>query len=399
MRSFTLVYLLAFFFLFFSLGYITMRSLSFILNKVTVKLFKWIFIFSHFLVFICFLILYIYPFHISDGIINYSVYSSFNVILILIFLIDIVISFASILNFLFSPTKKTFIYIGFIISIGLTFTILTGTIFGINNIKVTRIEVEFNNLPKGFDEFKILQLSDIHLGNLKNQNNLIKKTIKLINQTDFDLLVFTGDLVNNFSYETDNYMNLFKELTSVKPSYSILGNHDYGEYTNWKSDEEKNKNFNSIISAHKEMGFKLLRNENVIINRNGDSIFLAGVENWGHPPFPQHASLEKALADISNESFTILLTHDPAHWESCIENKKNIELTLSGHTHGLQWGIKLAGIPFSLSGLTRKHWGGLYSSNNLKLYVNTGLGTIGLPWRIDMAPEITLLTLKRIKID
>ena len=123
------------------------------------------------------------------------------------------------------------------------------------------------------------------------------------------------------------------------------------------------------------------------------------MENWGHSPFPQHANLEKALADISNESFTILLTHEPAHWESCIENKKNIELTLSGHTHGLQWGIKLAGIPFSLSGLTRKHWGGLYSSNNLKLYVNTGLGTIGLPWRIDMAPEITLLTLKRIKID
>ena len=344
--------------------------------------------------------MYVYPFNIRDGSVNYSFYSVFNALLLILFIVDLVMSFALILNFISNTGKtKIFIYIGSIISAGITGGIVTGTLWGTNKFKINEIELAYSNLPPDFNGFRILQISDIHLGNINDQGKLIKKAIKLIENADHDILVFAGDLVNNFYYETEEYLNLFRELTSCCPSYSILGNHDYGDYTYWKSDTDKKSNFDAIISAHETMGFKLLRNENRVIKNKNDSIFIVGVENWGHPPFPQYADLDKALEGITAGSFTVLLTHDPAHWESCIENKKDIELTLSGHTHGLQWGIKIAGIPFSLAWLTRKYWGGLYSSYNSHLYVNTGLGTIGLPWRIDMPPEITLITLKRVEVD
>ena len=188
-------------------------------------------------------------------------------------------------------------------------------------------------------------------------------------------------------------------MTRNVPSYSILGNHDYGDYTNWESPDEKRRNFELIKSLHAKTGFTLLNNESNILRRGEDSIFIAGVENWGHSPFPQYADIEKALQGISPEDFTLFMTHDPAHWESKVEGKRNIELTLSGHTHGLQWGIKTAGVPFSLACFTRKYWGGLYRNGQAVLYVNTGLGMVGVPWRIDMAPEITVFTLKSGEIN
>ena len=400
MRSFELTYLLIFFGFFSILGFASMLSFGKIIKKSLDRSFKCIFLLIHFLIFAGFFLMYVYPFNIRDGSVNYSFYSVFNALLLILFIVDLVMSFALILNFISNTGKtKIFIYIGSIISAGITGGIVTGTLWGTNKFKINEIELAYSNLPPDFNGFRILQISDIHLGNINDQGKLIKKAIKLIENADHDILVFAGDLVNNFYYETEEYLNLFRELTSCCPSYSILGNHDYGDYTYWKSDTDKKSNFDAIISAHETMGFKLLRNENRVIKNKNDSIFIVGVENWGHPPFPQYADLDKALEGITAGSFTVLLTHDPAHWESCIENKKDIELTLSGHTHGLQWGIKIAGIPFSLAWLTRKYWGGLYSSYNSHLYVNTGLGTIGLPWRIDMPPEITLITLKRVEVD
>jgi len=397
MRSFALFYLLLFFVVFAAIGLGSMLSFSKIIDKSETRRFKLVFLAIHFLIFVTFLLIYVYPFSVRDGNVNYSFYSVFNVFLLILFIVDIVMSLALILNSVFSTHRTNlFIYFGLIMSTGITGGLAAGTLWGMCNFKINEIELKYNNLPQGFNDYKILQLSDIHIGNINDRGKLIERAVEIIDDIDFDILVFTGDMVNNFSYETDGFIDLFRDLTSCCPSFSILGNHDYGDYTNWKSDYEKENNFNAIITALKTMGFTVLRNEHEVIKHNCDSIFLVGVENWGHPPFPQYANLEKALFD---STFTILLTHDPAHWESCVENKKDIELTLSGHTHGLQWGIKLAGIPFSLSWLTRKYWGGLYSSGNSHLYVNTGLGTIGLPWRIDMLPEITLFTLKRTEVD
>ncbi len=398
MRSFALIYLLVFFILFTLLGVASMLSFNRILNRS--KKFKLIFGIFHFIIFVSFLLLYVYPFQIRDGNINYSLYSVLNVFLLILFIVDIVMSLALLLNFSFNTRKSDlFIYIGMILSAGITGGIAAGSLLGTDYFQIREIKLEYKNLPPGFDGYRILQLSDVHLGNINNCSKLINKTISLIDETEFDVLVFTGDLVNNFSYETEKYADMFRYLTSRCPSYSILGNHDYGDYTNWKNEYEKKRNFDEILSAHKKMGFNMLRNEFQTLKNSEDSIFLVGVENWGHAPFPQYANLDKAMKGIPQNSFTVLLSHDPAHWESCIENKKDIELTLSGHTHGLQWGIKFAGIPFSLAWLTRKYWGGLYSSAGSHLYVNTGLGTIGIPWRIDMPPEITLITLKRVEVD
>jgi predicted MPP superfamily phosphohydrolase len=226
-------------------------------------------------------------------------------------------------------------------------------------------------------------------------NKVKEKTIEI----NPDVILFTGDLVNNFSGEIKGWQDVFQEINKNRASYSILGNHDYGDYTNWKSDAEKTENFNQILSSHKTFGFNLINNNHVKLKAGTDSLYIIGVENWGHPPFPQYANLEQAMIGIPENAFKILLSHDPAHWEQIIKFRDDIGLTLSGHTHGMQWGIKKAGFTFSLIYLTRENWGGLYKYGNSRLYVNTGLGTVGIPWRIDMPGELTVISLKRIEVD
>ncbi|GAB1452371.1 hypothetical protein MASR2M47_24270 [Draconibacterium sp.] len=219
------------------------------------------------------------------------------------------------------------------------------------------------------------------------------------NKIDPDIILFTGDLVNNFSNELIGWDSIFKGITQNRDCFSILGNHDYGNYTTWKSEAEKIENFNQIVSGNKTFGFRLLNNEHVKLKTKTDSIYIVGVENWGHPPFPQYANIEKAVAGIPKDAFKILMTHDPAHWDEVIKYRGDFGFTISGHTHGMQWGIMRAGITFSLIYFTRQKWGGLYKFNDSYLYVNTGLGTVGIPWRINMPAEITVFTLKRVEID
>jgi predicted MPP superfamily phosphohydrolase len=347
-----------------------------------------------------FIFLYIYPNHPRQAN-NYKFHLIFNVIFFIDFIIKLLLAISFLCYFFFRKNQKSKIILlaGAIISICVTITLLFSTVQGKREVHLRQIELYFRNLPEQFNNYSILQISDFHLGSFFNSQQLFIKTTEIIEEIQPQLILFTGDLVNNFSNETLGWEKFFQTINSNRQSFSILGNHDYGDYSTWINEKVKVENFDAIVAAHKKMGFHLLRNENVVIRSENDSIFLAGVENWGHWPFPQYANLDKALQNIPDEGFTILLSHDPAHWASQVNGKKNIELTLSGHTHGLQWGIKIAGITFSLSYFTQKYWAGLYGENQSYLYVNTGMGTIGVPWRIDLPAELTLITLKRIKIN
>lgn len=356
-------------------------------------------IYSLLLVF-TFIFLYIYPNQPRNAK-NYDVYFYFNTILFIDFFIKLILSFFYLIYLFYrkSRTGRSILISGIIIGTGIGLVMLYGTIWGKRGLKVTHVELHFKNLPPKFNNYKIVQFSDLHLGSFLHSTALLQKTERHIKEIHPDLILFTGDLVNNFWEETIGWEPLFNRINAAGNSYSILGNHDYGNYTTWKSKAAKEENFKKIVEAEKKLGFHLLRNQHVPIVLEGDTIYLAGVENWGHPPFPQLANLNEALKGVPETGFKILMTHDPAHWESRVKGKRNIEFTLSGHTHGMQWGIKLAGIPFSLAYFIRKDWGGLYHWKKDYLYVNTGLGTVGIPWRIDMTPELTVFTLKRGEVD
>ncbi len=395
MRSFLMIFWI-FFILFYVL--ITLGTLQVLIHLIKTKFkirISRIFILLSIALISTLLLLYIWPGDIRNTK-NYSLYYIFNGILLLDFIFKTPLSlFFVIGRLLFKNKKRRIVYwIGLIISMSLSLVLFYGIVFGRNSLSIQKVELEFSTLPKEFDNYKIVHISDIHLGSFLHSKKLMKNVQSQIQNIKPDLILFTGDLVNNFSYELDGWDTIFNKINSTEHSFSILGNHDYGNYSNWKSESDKIENFNILTRAHSSMGFELLRNENSVISVGTDSIYIIGVENWGHPPFPQYANLKQALAGVPSNAFKILLTHDPAHWEAQIDGKKDIQLTLSGHSHGLQLGFVKAGIPFSLSYLTRKNWGGLYKSNNNYLYVNTGLGTVGIPFRIDMPAEITVISLR-----
>jgi hypothetical protein len=364
-------------------------------NKRLLKRSLW---FLNVIIILGFIFLYIYP-NQPRNTTNYPIYFYFNATLFTFFIFNIPNALAFVLHWFIDKKSIIISLTGFIISAGLGISLLYGVVVGKQRITVKEITLNYQNLPENFDNYRIVQFSDLHIGGMLKSNKLLDKTKAKIKKVDTDLLLFTGDLVNNLQTETNGFLPVLKEMGDLSLSYSILGNHDYGDYTKWDSPEEKQANLEGIISVLNETGFTLLNNQHTVIKAGNDSIFLVGVENWGHPPFPQYADLEKALQGVPEEAFTILMTHDPAHWESQVKGKKSIELTLSGHTHGWQWGLKPAGITFSLACLISKYWGGLYRKGSSVLYVNTGLGSVGIPWRLDMQPEITVFTLKRGEID
>ncbi len=280
-----------------------------------------------------------------------------------------------------------------LIASGIFIVIASGIFWGRHNLNIEKHDLNLENFPQQLDGLKIVQLSDIHLGSFGQDPKVLKSTANLIKQIQPDLLLFTGDIVNNFSNEIDGFELLLKQLPAKYGKFAILGNHDYGDYSTWPDSIHKKQNLDQIKNGLVQAGFKLLLNQWEKVNINDTSIYVVGVENWGHPPFPQYARLDQATNNLPPHAFQILLTHDPAHWKAKIEKKTTIPLTLSGHTHGGQFGIKIAGIEFSPICLYQKIWGGLYQSENQFIYVNRGLGTIGFPGRIEMQPEITVLTL------
>ncbi len=274
-------------------------------------------------------------------------------------------------------------------------SMLYGITKGKYDFKVNKVKLSFKNLPKAFEGFKIVQISDIHSGSFDSREAIIDG-IKLVNDQSADLVLFTGDLVNNDSREILPFIDDFKRLRAPHGIYSVLGNHDYGDYKQWNSVQEKQENMELLYQFQKKMGFRLLNNENTLISKEGESIGIYGVENWGNPPFPQNGDLDKALAGSENVDFKILMSHDPTHWNKKVVNHPvHFDLTLSGHTHGMQFGVEIPGFSWSPIKYIYPEWAGLYKKEDQLLYVNRGFGFLGFPGRVGIWPEITLIELTR----
>lgn len=263
------------------------------------------------------------------------------------------------------------------------------------NIQVTEVDLPVSNLPAEFEDFKIVQISDLHTGTYGTDTTYLSKLVGKINSLEPDLIVFTGDIVNRHSSELTPFVNVLSKLDAPFGVYSILGNHDYGDYSEWSDDAAKKADVENLAAMQRQMKWRLLRNETDMIRRGGDSIAIVGVENVGDPPFALYGSLADSYPDLSDGVTKILLSHNPAHWNMEIENNANanVALTLSGHTHAMQ--MELFG--FSPAVFRYRNWGGLYYDNDKShaLYVNIGTGTVGLPMRLGATPEITVLTLSR----
>ena len=285
--------------------------------------------------------------------------------------------------------------IGWILAI-LPFTgMLYGMIRGRYAFRVLKEKLTFPNLPASANGLRIVHISDIHIGSFFEDREVVQRGFDMVNALNPDIIFFTGDMVNNFASETDGFEENFKSLKAKYGKYSILGNHDYGDYVNWESDAVKAESLERLKEFQTKMGFKLLLNEWVPFKTDQGEMFeIIGVENWGEGGFAKYGDLDKAMQGTNPDRFQILLTHDPSHFEAKVLGKTKIDLTLSGHTHGMQLGVEIPGIiKWSPAQYKYKRWGGLYNEASQYIYVNRGFGYIGFPGRVGMPPEITLIEL------
>ena len=275
-------------------------------------------------------------------------------------------------------------------------SILYGMYKGKYNFKVLKYTLHFEDLPKAFDGFRLTQISDVHSGSFDNMHK-VSYAIDLINEQESDVVLFTGDMVNNKAEEMKPYVDIFKKLNAKEGLYSVLGNHDYGDYVRWNSDDDKKQNLEDLKAIQKEIGFDLLLNENRFIERDGERIAIIGVENWGKGGFKKAGDLKKASSRVDKDDFKILLSHDPSHWDAEVVNDKNhYHLTLSGHTHGMQFGIEIPGwFKWSPVKWRYKQWAGIYESLGQYINVNRGFGYLAFPGRVGIWPEITVIELKK----
>ncbi len=274
----------------------------------------------------------------------------------------------------------------------------SGLAYGMTNrysYKIRRIRVPIKDLPAEFKGLKIAQISDIHSGSFDDPEAVSEGISSIMNEKP-DLILFTGDLVNNKAEELVPYINVFKVLNAPLGVFSVLGNHDYGDYVSWPSDEAKKQNLDQLKQYHADMGWRLLLNEHVLLERNTQQMALIGIENWGARGFTKYGDMEKAVAGLKNLNIPvkILMSHDPSHWDAQVrKDYQDISLTLSGHTHGMQFGIDIPGFQWSPVQYIYKQWGGLYQEQNQYLYVNRGFGFLGYQGRLGMLPEISIIEL------
>lgn len=273
------------------------------------------------------------------------------------------------------------------------FVILHAVFRTLYRFKVHHINIKCDKLPANFEGLRIVHISDLHLGSFNSRYHILDRAVKIINRLEPDFIFFTGDLVNNNAWELKGWQTVLSKLEAKMGKYSVLGNHDYGDYSEWKSDKAKQSNFESIKYFFKKIDFNLLLNEATIIEKKEQKIAVVGVENWGNPPFKQYGDLKKAIKGVANIPFKILLSHDPSHWNEEVVGKTDMVLTLSGHTHGMQAGINIKSKNWSPIQYKYKHWAGLYRKHNQFLYVTRGLGWMGFPGRLGMRPEITFIEL------
>jgi len=273
-----------------------------------------------------------------------------------------------------------------------------GIISGAHDYRVRRITLPFKNLPKSLEGLRIAQLSDIHSGSFWNKT-AVKGGVDMLINEKVDLTFFTGDLVNNRATEMSEWGSIFSKINAPLGVYSVFGNHDYGDYVSWENQTAKQKNLNTLAEIHKNMGWNLLINQNETLEINGEKIGIIGVENWSaRGSFPKYGKLDQAMQNLNDTSLNILLSHDPSHWQAeVVPHYKNIDLTLSGHTHGMQFGVEIPGFKWSPVQYMYDEWAGLYQANEQFLYVNRGFGYIGYPGRVGILPEITIFTLEKAK--
>ena len=291
----------------------------------------------------------------------------------------------------------------FLSQVAVTFTVIPavgfiyGMVRGAYKYRVHKVKVPSPNIPAEFDGFKIVQLSDIHVGSFMSTDP-ITKAFDIVMQQNADMILFTGDLVNNEAKETDGFEEQFSRLKAPYGVYSVLGNHDYGDYVQWDSAEDKIKNLETLKKKHAAFGWKLMMNEHVPIEKNGAKIALLGIENWGgNLRFPRYGKMKNAYEGTEQYPFKILMSHDPSHWDmEVLLEYPDVDLTLSGHTHGMQLGIEIPGLKWSPSQYFYKNWAGLYKQDEQFLYVNRGLGFLGYPGRLGIWPEITVIELQKV---
>lgn len=269
--------------------------------------------------------------------------------------------------------------------------ILYGATEGKQHFQIREVTVSSDELPAGFDGYRIIQLSDIHSGSWAGNGAALQKAVNLINEQHADIVLFTGDLVNNVATEVDEFLPILAQIKGKDGVYSVLGNHDYSPYIKWETKEAQEANLQALKDKQAAMGWQMLHNAHVILHHHGDSIALAGVENSGNPPFPDYGDLPKALQGTEG-MYKILMSHDPTHWRREVLPESDVQLTLSGHTHEMQF--KLFG--FSPSGLVYPEHNGLYREGKQSLFVNIGLGYLMFPMRLGAWPEITVITLHKI---
>lgn len=283
------------------------------------------------------------------------------------------------------------------LGLGVSSTLFFSLLYGFGNkykYQLVHKKVNIKNLPAAFKGFKIIHISDIHSGSLKEKAS-VQKGIELIQKQNADLILFTGDIVNDRATEMEDWKDVFGQLTAPKGVFSTLGNHDYGDYVQWPSKAAKEENLNALKQVHASMGWKLLMNENVSIEQGGAQIKLVGIENWGAKArFPKYGKMDEAMAGINPNEIIILMSHDPSHWEAqVIVEYPHVDLMLSGHTHGMQFGLENPYFKWSPVQWVYKQWAGLYQQGAQQLYVNRGFGFLGYPGRVGIMPEITVLEL------
>jgi len=283
------------------------------------------------------------------------------------------------------------------LGLGVGSTLFGTLLYGFSNkynYQIKRVSLAFENLPKAFKGLKIVHISDIHSGSFQD-TKAVEHGVDMILKENADLILFTGDLVNDRHDEVLEYIPVFNKLKTPLGVFSTLGNHDYGDYVKWDTPEAKIDNLNKLKKAHNTMGWRLLMNEHVALEKNGEKIALLGIENWGAKArFPKYGKMNEAHASTESYPFKILMSHDPSHWDAEVKTKyPDVDLMLSGHTHGMQFGVELPFFKFSPVQWMYKQWAGLYEDGKQKLYVNRGFGFIGYPGRVGILPEITVIEL------
>jgi len=275
-------------------------------------------------------------------------------------------------------------------------SLIWGMVKGAYDYKVIKTILSINNLPEEFEGFKIVQISDLHTGSFSETTHL-NKAFDMILQQNADAIFFTGDLVNDRVDETFGFEETFKRLKAPHGVFTTLGNHDYGDYVQWESSAHKAENLEKLKQVHANVGWKLLMNENHIIEKNGKKLAIIGIENWGaNLRFPKYGKMKEAVTGTEDAHVKFLLSHDPSHWEAQVQNEySDIDVMFSGHTHGMQFGIEIPGFKWSPSQYFYKQWAGLYKKGNQQLYVNRGLGFLGYPGRVGILPEISVFELKK----